>query len=232
MKLLIKILLVLLALSAVVILVGGYFGLVPGVSAVFGADKPRDLGVKTSEALYKSVNDKISMTRTGDAASSDKLVYSGSKKIDASFSSEEVSSLFAEGKWKNDPISQGFQMKIAPGGAVEVSGILDRAKLNGYLKFTGFTSALPYLEKFNFLPEKVPFYLNGSASVKNNQLELNLSSAQLGRVPLPTDAGTIKAVEGFADARLSAIPGMDIQSLDFNNGKLNLKGTLPSKMSF
>jgi len=232
MKVLIKILLGLVGVCAIIAVVGGYFGLVPGVSSVFGADRPRNLGIKTSEALYNAANEKISLTRTGDAAASDKLVYSGSHPVDVSFTSEEVSSLFSEGKWKNNPISNGFQMKIGPGGAVEVSGMLDRTRLNGYLKVTGFGNAITYLDKFNFLPKQVPFYLNGSASVQDNRMNLNLSSAELGRVPLPTDAGAIKAVQGFVDARITAIPGMNIKSLDFKDGKLNLKGTLPTKMSF
>ncbi len=232
MKVLIKILLGLLALCAVIALVGGYFGLVPGVSSIFGADRPRNLGIKTTEALYNSTNEKISLLRTGNAALADKPIYSGSRSVDTVFTSEEVSSLFSQGKWKYNPIADGFQMKISENGAVEVSGMLDQTRLNGYLTATGFVGANTYLDKFNFLPKKVPFYLNGSAVVENNRLNLNLSSAELGRVPLPTDPGAIKAVEGFVNARITAIPGMNIKSLDFKNGKLNLKGTLPTKMSF
>lgn len=207
-------------------------GLVPGVSSVFGADKPIDLGVKTSLDLFNTANTKMGITRVGNAASADKVTYLGSHPVDVSLSSGKVSSLFSEGKWKDDPITEDFQMKIHSDGTVEMTGILDRTRLDGYLSATDFSDVLAYTKTFNFLPEKVPFYLNGSASVVNNKVNLKLTSAKIGRLPLPTDSGSISAVEDFIERRISKISGMNIASLDFNSGELNFKGTFPSKMSF
>ncbi|MEI6597323.1 MAG: hypothetical protein WCL13_03935, partial [bacterium] len=216
MKLLKKLILGFLAIFAVLILVAGYFGLVPGVSSIFGSDKPRNLGIIVSDEFFSVANEKVVVVRAGDALSAEKVVYEGSHPVNISLSSEEISSLVAKGKWKYNPIAEGFQMKINIDGTVEAAGLLNRPRLNGYFSATGFSDALAYTSKFNFLPEKVPFYLNGSASIINNKMDLKLTSAQVGRVPLPTDSVSVRVVENFVERRISAISGMNVISLDFN----------------
>jgi len=61
---------------------------------------------------------------------------------------------------------------------------------------------------------------------------MNVAGAQLGRVPLPTDAKTVGAVESFIERRIAKVTGLNISSLSFKNGKLNFKGTFPSKISY
>ena len=51
-------LLVLFILIVAPLLIGGYFGLIPGLSTVFGADKPRDLQVVASEQALNFASDK------------------------------------------------------------------------------------------------------------------------------------------------------------------------------
>jgi len=56
MKLLLKIILVIVA---IVVLVGGYLGFIPGVSGLFGSDQPRDLGAAYTEADLASGQAKL-----------------------------------------------------------------------------------------------------------------------------------------------------------------------------
>ena len=66
----------------------------------------------------------------------------------------------------------------------------------------------------------------------NNKIDLNLTGAQIGRVPLPTDSKSVQTVKNFIERRISGISGLNVDSLNFTNGKLHFKGTFPSKMSF
>lgn len=215
-----------------IIMVAGYFGFVPGISAVFGSNKPRDLGVVTSVESYSAAAEKLAIIQTGDPITAEKIQYQGSHHVEVSLTSEEISSLIANGKWKYNPISEGFQVKISPEGNVQVAGMLNRTRLDGYLKTNGFSEVLAYTSKFNVLPEKIPFALDGKASVVNNKVDLVLSKAEIGRVPLPTDAESVQYVERFVERRMTAVPGLNVQSLDFKDGKMNFTGSFPSTMGF
>lgn len=170
------------------------------------------------------------------ASTSPTATYHGSHAVSFSLTSEEVSSLFQAGPWKKtwqfNSIADHFQVKISDDGTVQVAGLLNIKKLDGYLSATGFSDILPYVDKFNFLPNEVPFYLSGSGSINNNKVDLNVAKAELGRIPLPTDAGTVQGAESFVERRIAGISGMDITSMSFDGGKLNFKGTLPSTITF
>lgn len=232
MKFLKNLIFVIIVLVVILLLVGGYFGLVPGVSSLFGSDKARDLGVVATTDLSAVANTKLAVQRVGDAKVAEKIVYSGSHPVNISLSPEEISSLVTKGEWRYNPIADDFQVKINADGSTEVSGLLDRARLDGYLTTNGFKEVLTYTSKFNFLPAKVPFYLNGSLKIVNNKVDMNLTSAEVGRTPLPTDSGAVGAVERFVERRMSAVSGLSVTSLDFTGAKMNFKGTFPSKMTF
>jgi len=233
MKILKKLFLFVLSIVVILALAGGYLGVVPGLSSIFGADKAKDLGVINSDESFYLANEKMGVSRIGDAGTtSKKILFEDAKPVDKGLSGQEISSLIAKGEWKYNPISEGFQLRINEDNTVEASGILNRTRLNGYLAVNNLSDVLKYTSKFNFLPEKVAFYVKGKANIVNNKVNLNLTSAQAGRIPLPTDSGSMKAVENFLEKRIPTVSGLNIDSLDFNNGKMNFKGAFPSKMSF
>jgi hypothetical protein len=123
-------------------------------------------------------------------------------------------------------------MKISPNGTVEVSGLVDMNRLNGYLSSTGYKDVQSYLSKFNFLPNKIPFYASGTGSITNNKVTLNITSAELGRIPLPVDQSSLSDAANFVEREITQIPGMSVTSANFSGGKLNFKGTYPSKIKF
>jgi hypothetical protein len=232
MKILKNLVIGLLVLIAILILVAGYFGLVPGVSTLFGADKPRDLGIVTSDTISNEAMSKVASVRDGNPASAEKITYQGSHPVNISLSSEEISSLYAKGTWKYNPIAGNFQVKIHSDGTVEASGMLDRARLDGYLASKGFSDLQSYTKTLAVLPAKVPFYVEGSLTVSNNKVAMNVTSAQVGRLPLPTDAASTQAAESVIERGIAKIPGFSVTSLDFKDGKMNFNGTFPSKMEF
>jgi hypothetical protein len=232
-----KFLTVVVVIIIIIILVGGYYGLVPGVSSFFGSDKPKDLGVVASVESFKSGIDKVGLVRDDSAAATSKsITYEGSHPVNISLSSEEITSLTQSGSWKPtwslNPIADKFEMKISPNGTVEVSGLVDMNKLNGYLSTTGYKDVQSYLSKFNFLPNKIPFYASGTGSITNNKVTLNINSAELGRIPLPVDPSSLGDAANFVEREISQIPGMSVTSANFSGGKLNFKGTYPSKIKF
>ena len=237
MKILKGLLIGIVTVVVILVLVGGYFGFVPGVSAVFGSDKPKNLGVTTSAESFKTGIAKIGIVRNDAAAAvSPTVTYQGFHAVNVSLTSEEISSLFQDGPWKKtwqfSSIADDFQVKINHDGTVEAAGLLNIKKLNGYLSATGFSDVLPYTSKFNFLPNEVPFYLSGSGSITNNKVTLNATKAELGRISLPTDANVVQAVENLVERRIAEIPGMYMASVNLDGGTLNYKGTYPSVIKF
>ena len=53
---------IVLVLALIAVLVAGWFGMVPGVSAVLGATKVRDLGVRYTAADFTSYQEKTGIT--------------------------------------------------------------------------------------------------------------------------------------------------------------------------
>lgn len=214
----------------VAVLVGGYFGFVPGVSALFGSNKARDLGVRASTQAYDQGNADIGWQRQTSNDASAPLQYSGYHDANFSLTSEQVTSLMQDGGWKYNPIAKDFQMKIHDDGSVEISGILDIGKLKKYASITNLGDISGYAKKYGILTPTIPFYAAGTASVTNNQLSLNLTSAQAGRLSIPLTPDINKAVAGAVQQRINEIPGMKIDSLTFSQGKLDYKGTFPDKI--
>ena len=65
-------------LVIVVVLVLGYLGFVPGVSNIFGSNKPRDLGVTYTAADYASAHARNGTTHTVlPAGSVPNIIFSG-----------------------------------------------------------------------------------------------------------------------------------------------------------
>ena len=63
MKVILGIFIGILTVVVVLVLVAGYFGFVPGISNIFGSNKPRDLGVTATLANYSSVTAKDNIQR-------------------------------------------------------------------------------------------------------------------------------------------------------------------------
>jgi hypothetical protein len=232
MKILKYLLIGLVILVALCVLVGGYLGLIPGISSIFGSDKARDLGVVTSQTLSAEAAAKVDVIRSGNPASAEKITYEGSHPVALSLSSEEISSLLAKGTWKYNPVAGDFQMKINQDGTVEASGLLDRTKLDGYLAANGLTDVRTYASMLSVLPTKVPFYVKGAMTITDNKVSMQVTTAQVGRLSFPTDATTVQAASQVVEREISHIPGLNVSSLTFSSGKMHFVGTHPSRIEF
>ncbi len=215
--------------------VGGYFGLIPGVSNLFGSNKARDLGVKYTQADFDSVVAKGGAERTvmaSSEANAQGLLYEGATQINQSFTSSELTALTNKyDRWVNNPFSN-LQIKIT-GNSAEVSGIVSMKTMFTMIKSLGFSQAQidEAMAKYNVPYADIPFYVNGQASIVNNKGAMNLSKVELGRVPVPQAMVTQYQgeVTNLVMDSLLKVPNIDIKKASFENGQLAVDGTFPNK---
>ena len=247
-----------LAILAVIILVPVIFfaltGYIPGLSALFGATKPRDLGVTYTEEDKNSAIKKSGATygelpsSTSDGSS---IQFVGSHEINTSWSSAEMTALLNDRPWKYWPISD-VQLRINSDNTAEMSGIVNADKLRGYGAGIGVPGAV--VDRVSILPKEAAFYLKGSGSLAGNNIDnFDITSAQLGRLSIPTSvllsyqkivdrayaedvvselskySGKKGAIVDFINGRLSWVSGFFAKKAGFSEGKVYFEGSLPDE---
>lgn len=101
------------------ILVLGYFGFIPGVSNLFGSNKPRDLKIRYTEENRLAARAKTKVEYgelSADTPASTSLVRTGSRPVKFEMSSAEVTSLMNNRPWKYFPYSD-VQVKFNADGS-------------------------------------------------------------------------------------------------------------------
>ena len=224
----------------VLILIGGYFGVVPGVSSIFGSDKPKDLGVTYTQADYQSARAKSNIARVDLPATtppSSSLQFSGEHPASFSYSSAEVTALIEEKVWLYFPM-HNCQVRFNPDGTTEFSGILEIDKLQDYALARGLSqsdinSVLDRVNTFTVLQKNMPIYLKGTASVINGKASYTTEAFKLGNINLPLEqlheyhADIIRYVED----ELAHVPGLTVNSFTISGGKVHFDGTLPDSVA-
>jgi hypothetical protein len=253
--------LVLLLVIISPILVLGYFGFIPGLSNLFGSNKPRDLKVRYTEEDHQSARAKSKIEYgelPADTAASVSLVRTGSRPVNFEMTSSEATSLMNNRPWKYFPYND-VQVKFNADGSAEVSGMILKDRVPGYGAFIGVPKeALDFAMKF--LPVNPVFYLKMKASLVNNQVAIFEPQAfEIGRMPLPVSvflslapkivpevyaidiAGMGKELAKVSDkkaliisyinSRLSQTKGFYAKSAYFSADKLFFDGSLAEKES-
>jgi hypothetical protein len=226
-----------LGIIVVLVLIGGYYGFVPGVSNVFGSNKPKDLGVKYTEQDRLSGRAKIGWvinTLPAGLPPEKSLVYTGSKPVNAAFTEKELTAWINK-SWNYVPLTN-CQIRINPDNTAEFSGILHVSRIKQYEAAMGGSATeidkvLPGFIKY--LPSNPPVYMKASASVVNNQVTCNVIAFSIGRYSVSADwlKKNSGLFESAAEWLISRIPGTSIKSLTFNNGQVQFDGTLPASIS-
>lgn len=187
----------------------GYTGIwhIPVVSDAFGSSKPKNLGVKISEAAFQSLTAKVPLKVMGNANTFSvfgEKKYSGSKPSDNVATSEEISS-WIEHYTQSDGDISNTQVKFIEGG-MEISTLMHR-----------YVNAPIYV--------KVMVNRTGTQSVA-----LNVTAGKIGNFPVPQ-----KYLKTFSDyaqktlnEHLAAIPGFSIEQLAYHAGTRHFQGTYPA----
>ncbi len=232
-----KLLLFLLGVLALGVLVLGYYGFVPGVSAIFGSNKARDLGAVSSSEAFKSYQAKTGTTfATLPATDSPEksISFSGSVNTNVSLTAEEIVSIPTNAPWKYFPVMNP-QMRFNPDGSTELSGVIQTEKVADYLRAHKLNSAAidPYLSKLSALGTDVAVYAKGVSSWSNNQMTLETQAIEVGRYSIKRE--TIdkynKQIETGIEILVSSVPNLSISSMSVRDGKLVARGTFPKTVS-
>ena len=166
----------------------------------------------------------------GASGPENSIIYSGSKPVKNSFTSEELTSAINDPRWTYQPF-QSCQVKVGNDGQIELSGKLIPAYLPG-AKVYGFSDSeletgKDYLKKTLSEP---PFYVNGKLSIENNKMNFDIDKTELGRANIlsvvPADA-----VEGAFQRIVDSVPGLSVKNLDIQDGKFNFDGTIPDTVT-
>jgi hypothetical protein len=222
-------------------LTGGYYGLLPGVSMLFGTHKPRDLGVRYTSADNDSYNQKAKATITVKKVEQelplDELMeFSGSVDLDVSMTQEEFTARVNNVAWPHFPF-EDTQVKINKDGTVEVSSLLKVDKIDELLLAVGYDSetvdkAKNALDKAGILNKNPPIYFKADVRVKENKTTFNLLNAEVGRLSVPIeDYGADGMIMDLIDRTISLVDGLDARRADFVGGTFNFEGTVPTDMT-
>lgn len=211
-----------------------YLGLVPQLSKY--VVKPKDLGITADPTFITTYEPKIHFRNelpSGVVPTGREGVFSGTTKVDEKLTSVEASSILSEWKHRSPSLPiRDVQVRFNPDGSSEISGILEIDTAVSLAKNLGYSdedidTAKSYAK---YVSGDLPFYVKGTAGVKNNQVTISPSSFELGRVGIPSSitGPAAKAVEDVIERRLRQVGGIDIQSIEIDSGSLHFAGTIPS----
>ncbi|MDP3964484.1 MAG: hypothetical protein Q8Q20_02355 [bacterium] len=190
----------------------GWTGLynIPVISALFGTNKPIDLGVHPTEADLASAKADNPMTvsaETGEFRWTRNKSFSGSVPIDDVHTSEEVTAFITAYHGDGGNV-RDIQVKFRPGG-MEISAFV-----------------VPYV--------KAPAYVNiDVARTSANSVSLNLQSAKLGRLTVPERYydEIEDAAERILNREIASVNGFSIEELIYGDNTATLRGTLPETVN-
>jgi hypothetical protein len=221
-------------LLIIIILVLGYFGFVPGVSALFGSSQPKDLGIKytaqdLTNAYAKTAGNFHELSSTKNPL--DSLSFSGTKKMDSTLTNQELTALANSGKWIYRP-TKDVQIRINPDGTAEASGILVKDNLLKAAQAYGYNGddIKKVQDAISVIPGDPRFYVKGKASIIDNKVNMDLEQAEIGRIDAKNYISDGMA-ESIIEQGINHVPGADIKSATFVDGQLKLDATLPSDIS-
>lgn len=164
--------------------------------------------------------------------------FSGTREVKAVRTSEQLTALANSSDlkaWKYYPV-QNVQIRINNDGSVDTSGRLASDRLIAALSRPGLDMTAEEQGYFNdygkMLKGNPPFYMKFTGGVTNNRVNINFSKAELGGISVPPDAAdeVNNHVSSLIMRKMVKVPGLNIRSLAFQNGKMNFDGTVPDKI--
>ena len=228
-----------LVLILAIVLVAGYFGLVPGVSTVMGANKPVNLGTKYTAQDYTSVIAKSGVQYQSDLTTTwvdnSQLSFGPPVAISSDFSASEVMARMNDyPKPESYPV-ENWQVRFNKDGTTEVSGVFRWDQLGLYAQSNGYSAEeaeqmMEFINKYIKLPKEMPFYVKGSGGITNGVPDFNFQSVKIGRLPVPLSSlndSESSLIEYFYE-RVGGVPGLKINNARIVNGKLHVDGMVPS----
>jgi hypothetical protein len=231
-----KLFLILLILILIPVGVASYLGFVPGVSKFIA--KPLDLGVQADETYTPNLEQKINFKNElpgGVLSTGKEGVFSGSIQVDETITSVAATSILAHWKKRSPSLPiRDVQVRFNQDGTAEVSGILEISTAISIAKNLGYSDAdiSKGKEYAKYVSGDLPFYVKGTTNVTNNQITIDPSKFQLGKVTVPESITTPAAreVEDVIERRIKQVGGINLQSVKQQADTLKFTATVPSSI--
>jgi hypothetical protein len=221
------------AILIIAVLVLGYLGFVPGVSNVFGSNKPKDLGVTYTAADYASAHARNGTTHTilpAGTAPENSIKFSGQHSVNTTYTQAEMNALINNRQWEYYPLKD-CQLRINPDNTVEFTGIIITDRIKGYLaglklSENNMNAVTDYLK---YIPGNPAFYVKGTLEVTNGQIvNTQVTQFKVGNLTFTKQIqNKLPEIINAAYTQISKYPGFTIKTLKFTNGQVQFIGTLP-----
>lgn len=222
----------LVSLIIIALLVGGYLGVVPGLASLFGANKPKDLGVTCTQADLTQAMATTGVTYTklvprAGGYPKETIKYSGTKAADFSLTQEQVTSLINNQQWIYYPVKSA-QIKFNQDNTIEFSANLVTANVGPYAEaMRGTRADADRVTKW--LKGDPAIYLKGSAAMINNKLTVfDVQKIQIGRLSISSSIVNSQKSEAmaFIEGIINNIAGLHVATAKIENGKFMFTGNM------
>ena len=240
MKVVLGIFIGIVTVVVVIVLVAGYFGFVPGISNIFGSNKPRDLGVTATHADYLSVTAKDQIQRIdlpADTPPDQSLSFSGTQGANFNITQAEATALLNYNPWPYFALKD-CQVRFNDDGTGEMSGILEIDKMHDYAigrgySDTDYNNILKYVQTYSVVQKEMPFYVKGTGSVVNGVISFDFTKLEIGRLSIPvSQLNDHKAsLLDAANKAMSKVPGFSVKNFSIEGGQMHFDGTLPKTIT-
>lgn len=210
-------------------------GFVPGLSPFFGASA-KNFGIKVTKedsmaARAKAGIEIVSLPKNTDPSKD--FTLEGRKDASFTLDSKELTAFTNNRPWIKYPI-KNVQVKIDKDGTIESSATLIVSRVMPFAIALGYSESQirDAMQKFNIPPFEVPVYVKGKGSVLNDAVSINAQNIKIGAIPVPGDiVGQInKGAESILDDIIQKhSSSFHAETLNFADGKMNFKGTVPRK---
>lgn len=197
-----------------------------------------DLGVVSTQAEYDKFIERTDSKVLAYEKAPEKLqkqspsiIFTKPKDYDMSFSNSEISSRINYSTWSTMPVSN-VQVKFSDDNKIEVSGNLVSSNVEEFasvVNYFGYSEdnvvkGLNYLSKMGDNPS---FYIDATASVSDNQLDLTASEVKINGLSLPASPAT-DALIMATESIMSQVSGLDAKKITISDNALNFEGNSPS----
>jgi hypothetical protein len=136
-KFLLGLLIFIVVVLVVAVGVGGYLGIIPGVSSLFGSNKPKNLGVTYTSQDLTNAEAKAGtqiVTLAPNLPPSQSISFSGQKTVNTTFTQGEFNA-WMNNSW--DDALLGCQLEINSDGTAEFSGVLHTDRIQAFEEALG-----------------------------------------------------------------------------------------------
>jgi hypothetical protein len=187
---------------------------IPILTHVLGTDEARDLGVEVDPVIFDQMIEENGITLRSPVSEYQlisNIQYSDPVPMDITLSSSQLSSYLQA--TNNEGAIKQIQIKLGDNNEAEMSAYVD-------LKDFGYDF-------------KGPVYASGRFEKDGDStIRMDIYEAKVGMLPIP-DGSVDKGEQAFEDlinSNLVKMPGLNIETLEIEEGQLHFDGDFPKTM--